>query len=193
MVAARHHIWTVAQYLDYERGSNVKHEFLDGSVYAMTGASKVHNTITFNLGSHLGPQMRGRGCQGFASDMRVRTPSGLYAYPDMSIVCGTPDVVKEVGQDTLCNPTVLFEILSPSTQAYDRGEKFRHYRSLPSLQAYVLISQSEPHIEHYARQSGDSWLLSEANGLAASVALESIGCTLSLGEIYLNVDFDTQP
>ncbi|MCP4662549.1 MAG: Uma2 family endonuclease [bacterium] len=132
--------WTVEQYLAFERESETKHEYYDGETFAMAGASPAHNLISWNIAMALGPQVRSRGCFGFPADMRLRIPAtGLYTYPDVVVVCGEPEFDQQ--RDTLLNPTLIIEILSPSTEDYDRGRKFAHYRSLESLAAYLVIAQ----------------------------------------------------
>lgn len=177
------------EYLLIERSAAVKSEWICGTIYNMAGASEVHITINFNLARLAGNQLRGSECRGFTNEMKVRTsPDGMFAYPDLTIVCGERryhDAVKDV----LLNPIVLFEILSPSTQSFDQGEKFQMYKELESLVEYVLVSQSEPRIERYIRQENGLWLPSLATGLSASMALSSVPVTLPLAEVYENVDF----
>lgn len=180
--------WTAEDYLAFERASDEKHEFINGNVYLMTGASREHNLIVFNLAVSLGTQLRGRDCEAYAGDMRVRVRPRDYVYPDLAVVCEPPQF-EDAQVDTLLNPTLLIEVLSPSTEQYDRGRKFESYRALASLREYVLIAQDRPHIERYVRQSHGEWLLSEANGLDASLELPSIGCTLALADVYAKVDF----
>jgi Uma2 family endonuclease len=144
--------------------------------------------IVFNLAGVLRPQFVGRPCEAYASDMRVKVSStGLYTYPDLVAICGEV-VFDDEHTDTLLNPTVIVEVLSPSTEAYDRGEKFAHYRRLESLQEYVLVSQDKVRIEWFVRQ-GAQWILSEASGLDETVRLESIGCDLVLRDVYDKVRF----
>ncbi len=179
---------TPEEYLAFERSqTDAKHDYLDGEIMAMTGASEAHNLITWNVLASLHVQMRGRSCRSYGSDMRVKIPAtGLYTYPDISALCGEPEFADDV-LDTLLNPSVIIEVLSPSTEAYNRGAKFAHYRRIESLQAYVLISQDTPHIELFERQADGRWLLSEATELTATVALEAIGCELALGIVYERV------
>ena len=176
------------EYLALERVSEIRHEYLDGVVYAMAGETPEHSTICFNLGGLIHAQLRGKPCRGFSPNMKVRTGlSGLFAYPDLAVVCGEP-VYHDDRRDVLANPTVIFEVLSPSTEAYDRGEKFLRYRShLASLKEYVLVAQHKPYIEIFSRQQDDSWLLTEVDGLNGKIHLESIDCHLSLAEIYAGI------
>ena len=181
---------TEAEYLAFERTSEIKHEYLDGQIYAMTGASQAHNQICFNVGGILYRQLSQKPCQGYPSDMRVKVQAtGLYTYPDLSVVCGDSQLAD--GEfDTLLNPTLIIEVLSPSTESYDRGKKFQHYRQLESLQDYVLIAQDSPRIERFTRQTDDTWLLTDAVGMDAALDLPSIGCTLTLADVYQKVTFE---
>lgn len=175
--------YTPEEYLELERNAPYKSEFVDGQIYAMTGASRNHNLITLNIGSELRSQLKNRPCEAYINDMRVKAAAARsYHYPDIAVACGEPQFEDEQS-DTLTTPTVIIEVLSPSTEAYDRGAKFAHYRKIESLREYLLVSQNQPWIEHYVRQ-GDAWLLTEASGLDASVRLESIDCGLRLEEVY---------
>jgi Uma2 family endonuclease len=181
--------WTAKEYLAFERASDEKHEFIGSDVYLMTGASREHNLIVFNLATVLGNQLRGRACESYANDMRVKVKGQDYAYPDLAVVSDPPEF-EDAYVDTLLSPTLLIEVLSPPTEQYDRGKKFESYRALNSLQEYVLIAQDCPHIERYVRQNQGTWMFSEVNGLNASLELVSIGCTLVLADIYEKVVFD---
>jgi Uma2 family endonuclease len=152
--------YTPEQYLDIERAADYKSEYFDGEIFAMAGASEEHNTITFNLSGALVPQLRGTGCRGYAGDMRVKVDaSGLYTYPDVVVVCGERHFTDD-HLDTLTNPTLIVEVLSPSTEGYDRGQKFANYRRIPSLETYVLVAQDRAHIEKFERRPDGQWLLS---------------------------------
>src|SRR5437588_6088072 len=177
------------QYLEIERFSETRHEFLDGVVYAMAGESPDHSTICFNLASIIGSQIRDKPCRGFSPNMKVRAGiGGLYAYPDLMIVCGEAQFHDEQG-DVLLNPTVIFEFLSPSTEKYDRGEKFRRYRTeIESLQDYVLVSQDQLRVEHHHREADGTWSQAEVIGKDAVVDLKSIDCTIPLTEVYRNIE-----
>lgn len=179
---------TEAEYLIFERASEFKHEFANGEVLAMTGASRAHNLISVNALAALKAQLRGQGCEIYPADMRVKVAAtGLYTYPDISVVCGGAEF-NDDRLDTLLNPTVIIEILSPTTERYDRGRKFQHYRELDSLQMYVLIAQDMARIECYARVEGGQWVLSDYKGLDADARLEPIGATLRLMDVYEQVD-----
>ena len=175
--------YTVEDYLTLERSASYKSEYRDGQIYAMTGASRKHNLVSGNIYRELSLQLKKHPCEAYINDMRVKAAeASSYHYPDVSVVCGTPQF-EDAQVDTLLNPTLLIEVLSPSTEAYDRGSKFARYRKTASLREYLLVAQDQPIIERYVRQ-GDVWILSEVAGIDASISLESIGCVLSLREVY---------
>jgi Uma2 family endonuclease len=180
---------TIEQYLLAEREGTEKHEYFAGHVYLMSGASARHNRIAGSTYASLYSQLRRRNCNVYPSDMRVKAvETGLYTYPDITIVCGNKQYEDEK-EDTLVNPTIIIEILSPSTEKYDRGKKFLNYRTILSLREYILISQDSYHIEQYVRQSNNKWVLSEASGKDAQLELSTIQCVLALDEVYEKVDF----
>jgi Uma2 family endonuclease len=179
------HDYTAEEYLALERQAEYKSEYIDGQIVAMSGGSFAHSVIAVNLGGTLLNLLHRTPCYVVNSDMRVRVDPRLYTYPDATVICDEPEL-EDAEQDTLLNPTVIFEVLSPSTEAYDRGEKFRRYQRIPSLRQYVLVSQNQPTIEVFTRQ-GDFWTYRQATGLDASIHLESVDCTLALGEVYARV------
>lgn len=180
---------TETEYLERERVSTIKHEYYAGELFAMSGAGEAHNLIASNVNASIYAQIRGRGCRIYPSDMRIRVvKTGLYTYPDMTIVCGTPEFADMTKRDTLLNPTIIIEILSPSTERYDRGVKFQNYRTIPSLKEYILIAQNKHHIERYTRHEEHTWILTEAVGLDSTIVLESIQCALALADAYELVD-----
>lgn len=186
-VLERPRVLTAAEYLRRERSSEHKHEYFQGEIAPMTGASRKHNLIVANLLINLGVQLIDSDCKVYPSDMRVKVGSSdLYTYPDVSVVCDPP-VFEDDHVDTLLNPTVIVEVLSASTQSYDRGRKFGAYRTLRSLQDYLLVEQDEILVEHYTHQFDGSWRFVEANTLTDRIILESIGCQLTLYEIYRKV------
>lgn len=185
--------WTVEEYLEFERTSDIKHEYLDGQFYAMAGAKRAHNLICAAANFHLFRAARKRGCEVHSSDMRVRTPSGLYAYPDVTVVCGLPQIVEERGMDTLLNPTLIVEVLSPSTENFDRTKKFAHYKSLSSLQDYMLISQEQPAVECFSRQQDGQWVHALAIGLDSSIHIPALDASLTLADIYEQIVFPADP
>lgn len=180
---------TSADYLARERRSEVRSEYLNGRVYAMSGASREHNRITINLSAMLHSRLRGKPCEPFSGDLRVKvSPTGLYTYPDVIVACGESRFEDEHA-DTLLNPTAIVAVLSDSTEAYDRGEKFAHYRALESLADYLLVAQDRPRIEHFIRQPDSRWLYSVADGLDSQVEIATLDCVLPLAEIYERVVF----
>ena len=182
--------YTAAEYLELERQAEYKSEFVDGEIFALAGATRAHNLIALNCGAELRQQLKSKPCETYASDMRVQlAESRRYTYPDVVVVCGEADFTNGK-RDTLTNPTLTIEVLSPSTEGYDRGEKFEHYRKLTSLQTYVLISQDRPFLELFERQENGYWRLSERKGLDSSLPLPSIGCELQLAEVYDRIDFE---
>ena len=179
---------TPEEYLAKERKALTKSEYRDGRIYAMPGASRTHNLITVHVTGELYIQLRTRTCEVYPSDMRVKvSPTGTYTYPDVVVVCDEPRF-EDSHFDTLLNPTVLIEVLSPSTAAYDRGKKFASYQKLDSLCEYVLISQDRVRVEHYLRQE-QTWDLTEFHALSDVCQLVSIECELSLQAIYAKVEF----
>jgi Uma2 family endonuclease len=174
-------------YLEFDRQSEAKHVLWDGEVYAMAGASLAHNLVVGNLLHHLGNALEGSGCRPLPSDMRVRLSRDRYVYPDVTIVCGPPALDGE--SDILLNPSAVIEVLSPSTTAFDRGDKFVAYRSLVGLDEVVFVSQHEPRVETYTRQPDDSWLLRESRA-DGSLALRSLSVPLPLQLIYKDVAFE---
>jgi Uma2 family endonuclease len=175
---------TPEEYLAFGRAAEYKNEYFDGEIFAMTDASRKHNLIALNTGSELHDQLKGRACEAYVNDMRVHVPAtSLYTYPDVVVVRGEPQLEDEY-LDTLLNPTLIVEVLSKSTARYDRTGKFSDYRSIPSFAEYLLVSQDEYRVEHYVRQPDGRWLLTEYRSREDALALDSIGCRLSLAEIY---------
>ncbi|HMT94190.1 Uma2 family endonuclease [uncultured Thiothrix sp.] len=178
---------STADYLHGERQAPEKHEYIQGQIYAMAGASREHNQLVFNLAGLLHAQLRAKPCSAFVADMRVRTrPNEAYFYPDLTVVCGELQFEDE-HSDTLLNPSVIIEVLSPSTEGYDRGAKFAHYRRLASLQEYILVAQDRLSIEHYLRTAEGQWLLSEASEWQQELVIHSINCVLTVQDVYEKV------
>lgn len=180
---------TPEEYLAFERGAEGRHALVDGEVFAMSGASRQHNRIARNVVMALEESLRGAGrCEAFVSDLRVRaTARRDYYYPDVVVVCGEGRY-EDDHVDTLLDPTLVLEVLSPSTEAFDRGLKFAAYRQIVSLREYVLVAQDRPLVERFRRQNDGSWVLGEAAGLDAVIELSSIGCALALADVYRRVD-----
>jgi Uma2 family endonuclease len=186
-VAPSRRHWTAEQYLRIERESDLKHDLINGVLYAMSGGSVAHAQLTARVTSLIGRQLQGSPCDAFSSDLRVKVEAtGTYTYPDLSVVCGKAEVEDDRG-DTLLNPTALVEVLSPSTEAHDRGAKFEHYRRLGSLRDYVLISQDRPLVEVFSRGAEQAWSYTAYEGPEATAQVPAIGCSLELTALYENV------
>lgn len=184
---------TPAEYLARERLAETRSEYLDGETFAMAGASARHIRICAALTASLWNQLIDRPCDVLPIDMRVKiSATGLYTYPDIAVVCGSPEF-EDAEVDTLINPTVLIEVLSPSTADYDLGAKFGHYRTLPSLREVLYLAQDRVQVLHYVRQNDGTWILSETRDPAASVHLPSIEVELKLAQIYVKVELDETP
>lgn len=191
-------IYTIEDYLAIERATDERHEYLDGQIYAMAGESPEHGAICTNLIIELGSQLKGTSCQAFAKDTKVRsgplpqqrkTTKGLFSYPDLVVVCGELQFHDEQ-RDVLVNPKVIIEVLSPATEAFDSGEKFRRYQTWNlTLSDYLLVAQNEPVISHYIRQADGGWSYYIYQGQAERVPIQSIGCTLRLAEVYDRIIF----
>jgi Uma2 family endonuclease len=182
---------TPEEYLEIERAADHKSEYYEGEMFAMAGGSLRHAWIIMNIGGELRQQLKGRPCFITASDLRLQvSPTGLYTYPDVMVVCGEPQYAGDQ-KDTLLNPSVIIEVLSDSTRDYDLGRKFQHYRTLSSLREYLMVAQDKPHIDHWLRQDENRGMLTEYNGLSQSITLPSIECVLALSEVYDKVDWAT--
>ena len=187
-MAAESRRFSPEEYLALERDALTKSEYFEGTLLAMSGASENHILLQMSVGVALYPQLRRRGCRIYGSDMRVKIPSHrTYTYPDLTIVCGEPQF-EDGRRDTLLNPTVIIEILSPSTAIDDRTGKFARYRQLPSLREHFLFAQDAPSIERLTRQPDDQWLWSIAEWLTDTIDIVTIGCSLSLADIYADLE-----
>jgi len=184
--------FSLEEYLSRERVAEYKSEFYQGEIFAMTGGSPTHNDISVNVVTSLRNSLRGSGCRPSASDQRIRIPAnGLCTYPDASVVCGNRQL-DDIDNDAITNPVVIFEVLSKSTERYDRGKKFDLYRELESLQEYVLVSQTESHFERFVRQDDGDWLLTVLKGPEALLKFASIDVSLTLSEIYEDVELQPE-
>jgi Uma2 family endonuclease len=196
------HRITIEEYLADERAALNRHEYLDGEIIAMAGESLAHGIICQNIGGLLYVQLKGTPCFAVAKDTKVRSglgvassrsTSGMFSYPDILVVCGEAQFFDDQS-DVIANPTAILEVLSKSTESYDRGEKFQRYRAWnATLVDYVLVSQTKPFVEHFRRQADDTWNLSEAVGLEAAVTIPSISCTLQLADVYDRIAFPESP
>ncbi|MBC8117089.1 MAG: Uma2 family endonuclease [Candidatus Saccharimonas sp.] len=181
---------TPDEYLEFERQSEFKHEYFDGEIFAMAGGTPQHSLVKTNVVRELSTGLKGHRCTTYDSDLRVLIEAtGLYTYPDASVFCD--ELRLESGRkDVAVNPTVLVEVLSASSEAYDRGKKFGHYRQIPSLREYVLVWQEEPRVESFYKNDQGVWTLTEAAGMDAKLPLASLGVSLSLSEVFDKVVFE---
>jgi Uma2 family endonuclease len=193
MSAAAKTLLSPQEYLARDRQAEWRSEFYRGEMFAMAGASWEHTLIKDNLAREAGNRLKDGPCRVVTSDLRVKvSATGLYTYPDIIVVCDEPQFEDEV-LDTLLNPRVIVEVLSDSTEKYDRGTKFGHYRQLPSVREYVLVAQDRPLVERYVRQSDDTWLLTAFSDLAESFHFGSIAAPMALADIYRGVTFPEAP
>ena len=182
--------YTLEEYFALEQASEIRYEYWHGDVFAMSGASLTHVQIQINLITLLRSQLRGRPCRLFSSDMRLKVPSlPPYRYPDLSALCGEPVFELIGGLEVLINPMLIVEILSPTTEAFDRGDKFTHYKSIPSFREYLLIAQHRPHVGQYIKQSEAVWSYQEFNDLSAALSVSALDCRLVLEELFQDVVF----
>ncbi len=177
------------EYLARERDAEYKSEYFDGEIFAMAGTSEPHNVIVANILGELHTQLKQRPCKVYSNDMRLKvSPTGLYTYPDVIVVCGKPRL-EDDHFDVLLNPTLIVEVLSPSTEHYDRVKKFEHYRKLESFREYLLVAQDRPLVEQYVKQPDGKWLYADAYNLEDVIALTSIDCKLAFKDIYAKVEW----
>lgn len=180
-------LMSVAEYLVFEEKSKIKHEFMDGEIYAMAGATRKHNLATTNISTELGLHLRETDCEVYANDFRVKIRNEHYVYPDVAAACG--EISTENNEMTLLNPVVIFEVLSKSTEKRDRSEKAEDYFKLESLKEYVLVAQSKIRVEHFSRQSNNKWSLEILENIDDELYLKTIECRISLKLIYLKIKF----
>jgi Uma2 family endonuclease len=193
MTAAPVRHYTPEEYYRLEEAADYKSDYYDGEIFAMAGGSPAHSLIVINIGRELSSQLKGKPCATYDPNMRLKVvATGLRTYPDVSVYCGPLEYdPQDVSRQTLTNPTVLFEVLSPTTELYDRNVKGWHFRRIESLQALVLVAQDKPRAEAYFRQTDGTWALRDVEGLEESLSLPLINVTLKLREIYDRVDFST--
>lgn len=186
--------FTQEEYLELERKAEYRSQYVAGEIFAMAGAQPQHIVINGNIIGMLYNAFRGRPCQAYFTDLRVRVKTGdLWTYPDVAALCGEPRLDTTSDPHSLLNPQVIFEVLSPSTEGFDRGDKFARYRRLESLTDYVLVAQDRMRVEHFVRQANNSWSLMEYTEPGAILALASVSCELPLAEIYEKVTFPEHP
>ena len=183
---------TLADYLEFESRVGEKHEYYRGELFAMVGGMPRHSLISTNFLRESSESLKGKPCVAYNGDLRIKVePVGLYTYPDASIICGELELDPEI-PNTVLNPVVLVEVLSGSTEGYERGQKSSFYRSIPSLKSLVLIAQDRPHVECFTKQTNGGWLLTEARSLSEFLVLEPVAISIPLSEIYRSVQFDSQ-
>ena len=194
MTALPKHKYNLQEYFEIERDSEEKFEFWDGNIWSMAGASPPHERIVVNVGGHLRELFRGRGCSVFGSNLKVKVPIyPPYRYPDLSVYCGEGTYETMDGLEVLTNPQMLIEVLSPSTEAFDRGDKFRYYKSIPSFTEYLLVAANCPVITQYIKQNETEWIQREAIGLDGKLILQTFEIEILLSEVYLDVEFSEPP
>lgn len=185
--------YTLEEYFELERKSEERFEFWNGKVLCLSGVSEKHAQLEGNLAVLLRSCFIERRGRVYLGNMRIKVPSAPpYRYADLSALCGQAQFEEVGGVNALTNPALIVEVLSPSTEAYDRGDKFSHYKSIPNFSEYLLVAQHRPHVTQFTKQPDGSWAYNEFNDLGATVKLASLGCELSLEEVYQNVTFDTQ-
>jgi Uma2 family endonuclease len=185
--------YTLEEYFELERRSDARYEYFDGQAFEMNGVSKEHARIEMNISIYLGAGLRQAGCQLFPANIRIKVPSlPPYRYSDLSALCGEAQFEEIGGVDVLINPSVIIEVLSSSTESYDRGDKFTHYKSIPSFREYLLVAQHRPHITQFSKQTEDTWLQREFNSLEDVVHLSSMDYKLELSHVYQDLTFSSE-
>jgi len=180
--------YTEAEFLEFERSSSVKHEFFDGAIFAMAGASRQHNQLARNFGLEIGLQLKGCSCELYIADLRVKVRrTGLLTYPDLLIVCGEQEYLENERPDTLLNPQVIIEVLSPSTQEWDRDFKFQHYQKIPSMREYVLVSQDKVMIDHQILNENGQWERQAFFKMDEEFAFHTVPVRVKIADIYRGV------
>ena len=183
------HCYTPEEYLALERDAEFKSEYFEGGIFVMQGASDPHTIIGINIAGEFYLQLKGSSCVARSSDIKIRTPDrGMFSYADLTVVCGQARF-HDGTKDVLINPKVLVEILSPSSEAFDRGKKFAKYKLLESFTDYILIAQDEPQIDYFIKQPSGDWLQKSVSGMEAEISIASVDCTLRLSDVYSNVTF----
>jgi Uma2 family endonuclease len=192
MASELKHRYTLEEYFALELASEEKYEFWDGGIFCMSGVSLAHSQIESNLNKEMRNQLDKHGCRVFLSNLRVKVPTyPPYRYPDLTALCGQPETETISGLEMLVNPALIIEILSPSTEAFDRGDKFTYYKSIASFSEYLLIAQHRPHVAQFVRQEDGVWAFREFNDLSDTVRCAAVPCVLALSEIYRDVVFES--
>lgn len=190
MSAHRKNFFTIEEYFALESVGDARYEYWDGEFVCMSGGSEAHNLICSNVHGELFSQLKGKTCRALTAETPIKTPSlPPYRYPDVSAVCGKPEFETIKGTAALTNPILIVEVLSPNTEQVDRGAKFEAYKTIETMREYLLIAQHEPHITHYIKQDNGEWQRSDTADLTASIMLETIGCTLAVSDVYIDVEF----
>ncbi|SRR6266404_1204974 len=190
MVAIPKERFTLEGYIEFDKNSEERWEYFDGIVISMSGSTLTHNRIAANILTSLRSGARSHGCEALPADMRIKVPKAPpYRYADVVVVCGEPVIESIQGLDVLVNPRLIVEILSESTEAYDRGKKFLSYQSIESFEEYLLVAQDKPYVTHYVRQADGSWLRTDIEGIDSEIDLVTIPCRITLSEIYAFVEF----
>ena len=185
-------LYTLEDYLELEKSSEEKFEFWAGTVWSMSGGTEAHNITAMNLYGEIVSKLKNQGCRAYSSDMRVKVPDyAPYRYPDLSALCGKSEIERIGGVDMLVNPQLIVEILSESTEAFDRGDKFSYYKSIKSFSEYILIAQHRPHVTQFFKSGDGFWTNTEANSLDDIIELRSVPGTIQLSSIYSDVSFET--
>lgn len=194
MALRKERLYSPEEYLELERAAEVRHEYVDGEIYEMAGESLAHSRICVNISREISQRLKGSTCEALSPNMKVRAETkGMFAYPDLSIVCGEP-IFHDVRKDVLLNPKVIIEVLSPSTQRYDQTKKFFRYRKeIPSLTDYILIYQDSPFIEHHEKTEDGRWVFNAFDGIEDTFRIPAIDCAIPLTEIYDRVEFPPGP
>lgn len=193
MTALPKHKYTLQEYFEIERESEEKFEYWDGNIWSMAGASPAHERIVSNSIFHLRTILN-RGCSVFGSNLKVKVPAySPYRYPDLSVYCGEGVYETMGGLEVLTNPQLLIEVLSPSTEAFDRGDKFSYYKSIPSFTEYLLVAANRPFITQYIKQNETEWIQREATGLEGKLILQTFETEILLSEVYLDIEFPEPP
>jgi Uma2 family endonuclease len=187
--ALRYNYISAEEYLQTERAATEKHEYYQGEIFAMSGVSLKHNIIFSNFFTDIGSKLKGKGCRPYGSDLRIHIPKNtLYTYPDISIICGDPDLTDD-HFDTATNPSVIIELLSKSTRNYDKGEKFTLYRDIDSLKEYILVDTEKIYVEKHIRNADNSWQLTDYKSLDNSFTITTVDLQLFLKDIYKDISF----
>lgn len=182
--------YTLEEYFELERKSEERFEYFQGEIFAMSGASPTHTRIQGNIYFALRSKLRDKNCEVFLADLRVKVPSAPpFRYPDLSALCGEPKFEEIGGLQALTNPSLIIEVLSPTTEIYDRTEKFRHYKSIESFTEHLLVAQDRPHVTQFIRHENGFWLQAEFNSLDETIKLTSLDCVLTMQEIFQDVEF----